>query len=129
MKCTKVDIWTLSATSSYFLYVFPLHSCFSNQGVRNRSQFGSINNFSHFETPNSTSWQLCVTICFMSAVDVMYIILKRVGAFNMSVTKSPSVVTQVSVYTFSWTCFEEEKLHRARVLVFTFYGDKRTWQW
>ena len=62
----------------------------------------------------------------MSAVDVTYIILKRVGAFNMSVTKSPSVVTQVSVYTFSWTCFEEEKLHRARVLVFTFYGDKRT---
>ena len=30
-------------------------------------------NFSHFETPNSTSWQLYVTICFMSAIDVTYL--------------------------------------------------------
>ena len=45
----------------YFLWVFPLQSCFfqPKSGVK----LWNWVNFSHFETLNSTSRRLCLTIC------------------------------------------------------------------
>ena len=88
-KPTKADIYSLKARFSYFLSVFPLQSSFfqSKSGVKRWKWV----NFSHFETVNSTSRRLCVTICSVTSRDITYV--RRDGAVKMTVTDH-GVVTQ-----------------------------------